>query len=35
VTIGRADLSDKTQVLLMGKMTSSYGKVLNLPRANW
>jgi L-ascorbate metabolism protein UlaG (beta-lactamase superfamily) len=35
VTISRADLSDKTQVLLMGKMASSYGKVLNLPKANW
>ena len=35
VAISRADLSDKTQVLLMGKLAPSYSKILNLPKANW
>jgi hypothetical protein len=35
VTISRANLSAKTQILFMGSLVSTYAQALNLPKANW
>jgi hypothetical protein len=35
VTISRANLSDKTQILFMGSLATTYGQNLNLPKVGW
>jgi hypothetical protein len=35
VTISRANLSDKTQILFMGSTAATYGQNLNLPKVGW